>query len=415
MAIFNYCAITNIMIVGIIIKRIFEVIKQTKKRVLMGLFITVLVVIVLILFVGNIITKPSLEGAVFYYKVDSKDSKLFYLDSGNKPQYLISIPSEEGEPGRYKAPVYSYISHNGKTLVYLEKAGEVPIDMSIEEVGFSAFRIIYKPKYVDLRSHSINDIDQNIGASGLVFSPDDKKIAWILSVEESIIQELESAGRRREVWLSSIDGGSAQRLATLDDKVVLLQKWVGDYIYFRGVKGAGYYSLGRINVKNGRVEYVRPKYCSEDLSNCQNFSFSSSGNLFIYEAGLLQDNEESIELFVGDFSGKKSWQILAKNYISDRLWMPNEKSIIYTEQEAVKGKGIREKIHLVNLETNKDQEIYSGSYVSQLVPDSSGDYLYFLEKETDEKFNLVELNIKTKKAEILESGPYSQMQIFSAN
>jgi Tol biopolymer transport system component len=403
------------MTTGMIIKRIFEMIKQTEKRILIVLFIAALIIIVLILFAGSILTKPSLEGAVFYYRVDGKDSKLFYLDSGNNPQYLISIPSQEGEPGEYKAPVYSYISHSGKVLVYLEKAGEIPIDMPIEEAGFSVFRIIYKPKYVDLKSRSINNINQNIGASGLVFSPDDKKIAWTLNVEELTIQELESAGKKREVWLSGVDGNDARRLAILDDKAILLQRWFGNYIYFRGLKGAEYYSLGRINVKTGRVEYVRPKYCSEDLSNCQNFSFSPSGNLFIYEAGLSKNNEESTELFVGDFNGKKSWQILAKNYISDRLWMPNEKSIIYTEQEAVKGKGIKEKIHLVNLETNKDEEIYSGSYVSQLVPDSSGDYLYFLEKETDEKFNLVELNIKTKKAEILESGPYSQMQIFSAN
>ncbi len=414
MANFYYRAITNIMTTKMIIKRIFEVIKQTEKRVLIGLFIAVLVVIVLILFVGNIVTKPSLEGAVFYYKVDGKDSGLFYLNSGNSPQHLVSIPSQEGEPGKYKVPAHSYISHSGKVLVYLEKSGEVPVDMSVEETNFSVFRIIYKPKYVDLKSRSVKDINQDIDASGLVFSPDDKKIAWVLSVEESTIQELESTGRKREVWLSSIDGNNARRLATLDDKVILPQRWSGDYVYFRGAKGVGYYSLGRINVKTGRIEYVRPKYCSEDLSNCQNFGFSYSGELFIYEAGLSQDNKDSIELFVGDFSGKKSWQILAKNYISDRLWMPDEKNILYTEQEAAKGWGIREKIHLVNLETNKDQEIYSGNYVSQLVPDSSGNYLYFLEKETDEKFNLVELNIKTKKSEILESGPYDQMQIFSA-
>ena len=403
------------MTAGIIIKRIFETIKQTEKRVLIGLFIAVLVVIGLMLFVGKIATKPSLEGAVFYYRVDGKDSKLFYLNSGNSPQYLVSIPSEEGEPDKYKVPAHSYISHSGKVLVYLEKTGEVPVGMPAKEADFSVFRITYKPKYIDLKSHSVNDINQDIDASGLVFSPDDKNIAWVLSVAESTIQELESAGRKREVWVSNVDGSNAKRLATLDDKVVLLQRWFGSYIYFRGLKGVGYYSLGRINVKTGQVEYIRPKYCSEDLSNCQNFNFSPSGNLFIYEAGLSQDNKESIELFVGDFSGKKSWQILAKNYISDRLWMPDEKSIIYTEQEAIKGGGIREKIHLVNLETNRDQEIYSGNYVSQLVPDSSGNYLYFLEKETDEKFNLVELNIKTKKSEILESGPYNQMQIFSAN
>jgi len=401
------------MTAGIIIKRIFEATKQTERKVLIGLFIAVLVVIVLILFVGNIITKPSLERAVFYYRADGKDSKLFYLNSGNSPQYLVSIPSEEGEPGKYKVPLHNYISHNGKVLVYFEKKGDVLL-ASIDK-DFTAYRIIYKPKYVDLKSRSVNDISQNIDAAGLVFSPDDKKIAWVLSVAESTIQELESAGRKREIWLSNVDGSSAKRLAILDDKVVLPQRWSGDYIYFRGVKGVGHYSLGRINVKTGQIKYVQPKYCSENLTNCQNFNFSSSGDLFIYEAGVSQDNKAAVELFVGDFSGKKSWQILAKNYISDRLWMPDEKSILYTEQEAVKGDGIREKIHLVNLETNKDQEIYSGSYVSQLVPDSSGDYLYFIEKETDQKFNLVKLNIKTKKSEILESGPYDQMQIFAAN
>lgn len=394
--------------------RIQQAIKQTKKKILISLVILALIVIGLILLAGEAI-RPSLEKAIFYYRSDGKDSKLFYTKSNNRPEYLVAIPSEEGEPGKYKVPRHSYVSHNGSVLIYFEKIGQTPIEIDFEHKDLTVHRILYKPKYVNLKTGAIEEIDKQLDTSGLVFSPNDEKIAWVLSIKESTIQEIEFKGIKREVWISNIDGANARLLATLDEKVVSLARWENDYIYFLGVKGIGYYSLGRIDVKTGKVNYQRPKYCSEDLANCQNFEFSSSGELFIYEAGLEKEGKQIIELFVGSFDNKKSWQILTKNYISDRLWMPNEESIIYTEQITPPATALQEKIHLVDLKTNKDKEIYSGSYVSQLFPDSSGEYLYFIEKETDQKFNLVRLEMKTKKTEILESGEYNQMQIFSAN
>ena len=359
--------------------------------------------------------KRTTSGAIFYFKSEGKDASLFYVNNGNNPKKLITILAEGGDPGEYKAPKHIYVSHNGNSLIYFEKTGLVPIQAIPGKEDFTMYRIIYKPKFVDLGKNSIKDINQDIDTSNLLFSPDDKKIAWVLSAKESTLDELEKAGRKREVFISDVDGTNAKSLTVLDDNVVLLERWQGDYIYFRGIKGVGYYSLGRTDIKTGKTEYIKPKYCSDNLANCQNFNFSSSGEFFIYEASSTRDNKNIIELFAEDFNNKRSWQILCKNYISDRLWMPDEKNIIYTEQENVKEVGIREKIHLVDLKTNKDQELYTGSYVSQIFPGRSGDYLYFLEKETDTKFNLVRLNIKTKKSEILDFGDYSQFQIFSAN
>ena len=93
--------------------------------------------------------------------------------------------------------------------------------------------------------------------------------------------------------------------------------------------------------------------------------------------------------------------------------MPDESSIVYTEQLTERKIGLREKIHLVNLDTKEDKEIYSGSYLSQLVPDFSGKYLYFLEKETDEKFNLKRIDIKSSETAIIDSGPYNQLKVFA--
>lgn len=388
--------------------------KQIKKRFLIGFGIFALIIICLILFRGEV-TKPPSEEGIFYYKGEGKDSKLFYTSAGSESEYLTTVPAEESELDKYKVPRHSYVSHNGKVLIYFEKTGQIPVQLTPGQEEFTAYRIIFKPKYVDLKNGSIKDINQDIDAGSLVFSSNDKEIAWILSAKESTIEELEKNEKKREVWLSSVDGDSARRLATLDERVVLLQKWNNNYIYFWGIRGIGYYSLGRIDIRNGQVKYIQPKYCSENLDNCQNFSFSSSRDLFIYEAGLDRDGKKGIEMFVESFDGKNSWQILVKNYISERLWMPDGKNIIYTEQETIRDVGVKEKIHLVNLETQKDEIIYTGSYVSQIFPEASGEYLYFIEKETDEKFNLIRLNISSRKADIIEFGPYDQLQILSGN
>ena len=164
----------------------------------------------------------------------------------------------------------------------------------------------------------------------------------------------------------------AKKIADLDEKVVLLQYWNGNYVYFWGLKSVGSYGLGRININTGLVEHIFPKYCSEELTNCQNFRFSSSGELFIYEAGVRKEGEEEkqvMSLFAESFDKEESWEILVTNYISDRLWMPNEKGVVYTEQVLKKKGGIEEIIHLVDLNTKEDKKIYSGNYISQITPE----------------------------------------------
>ncbi len=394
-------------------KEISRAIKQAKRKIFIIFLALIVIIIGLVLVLSKEAAKYSLKEAIFYYKAENENSKLFYIDMGKEPRYLTILPSEEINPGSYKVPKHTYISHNGKFLIYFERVGEVPIGMVSDEENLMAYRIFYKPKYLDLKNDSIKNIEQNIDSGSLVFSPDDKEIAWVLSVEESTVEELEENEKKRGVWLSNPDGANARQLAILDEKVVLLQRWSNNYIYFWGIQGTGHYSLGKINIKTGQVEYAQPKYCLENLINCQNFRFSSSGELLVYEAGLAEENGKNIRLFIESFDGKKSWQILVANYISDRLWLPNEERIIYTEQVTAPKVGLREKIHLVNFKTSEDKEIYSGNYISQIFPDASNKYLYFLEKETDEKFNLVELNIEENKVKIIDSGQYNQLMIFS--
>ena len=376
-------------------RKIIQAIKKAERKILLCLVILVVGAIVAIFAIGNL-SKVSLKDAIFYFKGEGKNSKLFYINKGSQPKYLATLPSEEVDLGKYKAPQKNYLSNDGRTLIYFERINEVPIGTVPKNNNFVIYRIIYKPKYLNLATGISKEIEGNLDTTGVLFSPDNREIAWVLTVKESTIEELEAAGRKREVWISNYDGKNSKILATLDEKAILLQRWQDDFIYFWGVRGVGYYSLGRINVKNGKVEYVKPKYCSEDLTNCQNFKFSLSGELIIYEASVLEEGKEVSRLFVESFDGKKSWQILVKSPAGDRLWMPDEESIIYTQQEQRPSAALKEKIHLVNLKTGKDREIYSGSFISQIFPDSNGKYLYFIEKETDKKFNLVRIDIAKK-------------------
>jgi len=213
------------------------------------------------------------------------------------------------------------------------------------------------------------------------------------------------------------EGKKAKKIATLDEKVVLLQYWNKNYVYFWGLKSVGSYSLGRININTGFIKHVFPKYCSKELTNCQNFSFSPSGEFFLYEAGIRKEGEEEkqvISLFIESFDKEQSWEILVANYLSDRLWMPNEKSIVYTEQIIKKKGEIEEIIHLVNLDTKEDKKIYSGNYISQITPSKDSQYLYFIEKESDQVFNLIKLNIQTQESEIIDSDEYIQLKLISS-
>lgn len=392
-------------------KEISKAVKKTKRTIIIGLVVLVIIIVGGFLILGKEAAKYSLKEAVFYYKGEGADSKLFYMMPGKEPGYIITLPSEKIDLNTFKVHQHHYLSHGGKILIYFEKIDEIPLGEVSE--GYTAYRKVYKPKFVDLKTGSIKEINQKMDSGSLVFSPDDEDIAWILSVKESTIEELESAQKKREVWLSSPDGSNARRLAALDEKVVLLQEWYGNYVYFWGIQGVGYYSLGKIDVRTGRVKYAQPKYCLENLVNCQNFKFSLSGELFIYEAGTIEEDKETIGLFIESFDNEKSWKILVENYISDRLWMNDEKHIIYTEQVTEPQVGLREKIHIVDLETQEDKEVYSGNYISQIVPDKTGDYLYFIEKETDEKFNLVRLDIEKGETEIIDFGEYNQLKVFS--
>lgn len=403
------------MNMAVTIKNILQAIKQTKMKILVIVAIAIVVIVAAILLLGKAAIKYSLSEAVFYYKGETKDTKLFYIMPGKHAEYLLTIPSEESADGKYKVPQNDYFSHDGKSLIYFKKIGEVPVSSIETQEGYTAYRKIYKPQLVDLKKHSVKEINQEIDSGGVVFSPDDTKIAWVMAVKESTFDELEQSKRKREAWTSNPDGTNAKLLAILDDKVVLPKEWNGDYVYFVGSRGIGYYSLGEINIRTGRVKYFQPKYCLEDLTNCKDFKFYSSGELFIYQANIKDGKSEKIALFVESPDKEKSWQILVKNYISDKLFSSDGKSVIYTEQINANSSSFREKIHLVNLETNQDQEIYSGSYISQIIPDKYDDYLYFIEKETDTKFNLVRLNIQNKKAEIIDSGRYDDLKIFSAN
>ncbi len=403
------------MNIAVTIKKIFGAIKQTKMKTLLIVAIAIVVIVAAILILGKVAIKYSLSEAVFYYKGETKDTKLFYIMPGKQAEYLLTIPSEESADGKYKVPQNDYFSHDGKSLIYFKKIGEVPVESIKTDEGYTAYRKIYKPQLVDLKKHSVKEINQEMDSSRVVFSSDDTKITWVMAVKESTFDELEQSKRKREVWISNPDGTNAKLSATLDDKVVLLKEWNGDYIYFVGSRGIGYYNLGEINTKTGKVKYFQPKYCLEDLTNCKDFQFYSSGELFIYQASIKDDKSEKIALFVESPDKEKSWQILVENYISDKLFSSDGKSVIYTEQVNASSSQFREKIHLVNLGTSQDQEIYSGNYVSQIIPDKNDDYLYFIEKETDEKFNLVRLNIQNKKADIIESGRYDDLKIFSAN
>jgi len=138
-------------------KQIKKIVKQTKIKILIILAVAIIVIATGILLLAKEATgilllakeaaKYSLEGAVFYFKGMGEKTKLFYLEPGVSPQPLIDLPSEEVNPGKYKVPKHSYISHNGETMIYFERVEEVPVGIISEEQELMAFRIIYKPKY----------------------------------------------------------------------------------------------------------------------------------------------------------------------------------------------------------------------------------------------------------------------------
>lgn len=352
---------------------------------------------------------PSLAEGVFYYLVDGSKAKLFLISGKDEPKEIISLPAREVDFGKYNPPRHSYFSHDSKQMIYFKKIGEIPLEDFTEDESIVVSRVVSEPMLVNLKTGKETKIEQPIDSSSLVFSPSDEKIAWIKEVKESTYDTIEESEKRREIWISRADGQAAELLTDFDENVILLKLWYGDYIYFQGFWDATIRSLGRINTKTKKIDYLVPRYCEKFLENCSNIELSVSGRKFLYEI-YEKDDKEITELYLGDFDKKEFQAILTTDRISDRLWFNNEKEFIYTEQEVIKGEGTKETIHLVDINKETDEVLYAGSYVSQLTPDPSGRFLYFLEEENDgESFKLIRLDVKTKETETILTEDYNHI------
>ena len=370
-----------------------------KKQIGFFILIAILIGIGIGILIWDLLS-PSTGQGVFYYQVKDNQAELFLLKAKDNAKKIVSIPAREVDLGVYRVPRHSYFSQDGEQMIYFKKIKEIPLEELSPDEATIIVRIISEPRLVNLKTKEDEKIDQLIDPASLVFSPNNKQIAWVKEVEESTHQELDETGKEREVWLSSVDGGDAYLLSGFDENVVLLKRWSGNYIYFQGIQGASARSLGRINIKTKEIEYIVPRYCNESLNNCQNIEFSPSGRYFIYEIYKKAENKEITELYLGDFKKREFFEVLTTDRISDRLWLNNEESFLYTEQEVLGKEGTRETIHLVNLRKETDDAIYTGSYISQLTIDSGNKYLYFLEKiEQANDVKLMRLNIKTREVE----------------
>lgn len=383
-----------------------------KKQIGFFILIAILIGVGIGIFLWTTLT-PNLGQGIFYYQIENNKANLFLIKSKDEPEKIISISAREIDIGQYRSPRHSYISHNSKQMIYFKKTGEVPIEFSEnQEVVIS--RVIYEPTLVNLKTGKEQKIEQPIDSSSLIFSPNDEQIAWIKEIEESTYQTIEQSEKKRELWLSRIDGKNAQILGDFDENVVLLKKWSGDYIYFHGLWDATIRSLGRINVKTKKIDYLVPRHCERFLENCKDIEYSISGKKFIYEIYTKENDKEITELYLGDFEEREFQAILTTDRISDKLWHYNEKEFFYTEQEMVKKQGggerLEERIHLVNIKNKTDDVIYAGSYVSQLTLDPEGRYLYFLEKQMEgDDFNLQRLDIKKKEIKTILTNDYNHI------
>ncbi|MBU2564431.1 hypothetical protein KKA23_02525 [Patescibacteria group bacterium] len=357
-----------------------------KKQKSFFILIAILIGIGIGIFAWNILT-PKLSGGVFYYLLDGSKAKLFLLNGGN-PQEITSVDAQEVEFGKYKLPKHTFFSNDGKQMIYFKQVDEEIIDSNDE---FIVARTIYDSILVNLKTGKEIKIDQLMDSTGIVFSPNDAEIAWIKQTRGATFTEIEDSNTKREIWISRADGQNAKLLASFDENVIFLEKWNDNYIYFQGMWDTNVRSIGRINVKTRKKEYIIPNNCEKLLEDCNNVQFSDSGEYFLYEK--LSD---ITELYLGSFD-REFTQVLTTDRISDRLWI-TDKEFFYTEQEQTRKEGVMETIHIVNLKSKTDDKIYTGSYVSQLTLDPDKKYLFFLEKAGDD-FKLMRLNIKSKKTE----------------
>lgn len=382
-----------------------------RKRTTFFILIAVLIGIIIGILLWKVLT-PKLGEGVFYYRTDNNKANLFLLNGKGEGEKIVAVVAQEVELGKYKPPRHSSISPDGRQLVYFKKSKEEPLMTSAD--GLVASRIFYDPILVNLKTGTDKKIDQSIDSSSLLFSPDSNNIAWIKEVTGSTYEEIEKNGQKRELWISRADGDNAQLLAGFDENIILLKRWSGDYIYFQGLFDVSIKSIGRINIETKKIDYIVPKDCDDNLTNCQNIEFSPTGKMFLYEIYTQKDNREITELYLGDFEKKEYKAVLTTDRISDRIWLDSEKGFFYTEQETTKEQGLKETIHLVDLYKETDSILYSGSYISQMAFNGSSNYLYFLERAEGNEINMfkiVRLDIKNKKTETVLTDNYNNLLI----
>jgi hypothetical protein len=372
--------------------------------ILLAIVIGILIGIAVWKFIG-----PTLGRGVFYYRIDEDKANLFLLkNSGSKK--LVSLPAREIDPGDFRPPKRSYVSNSRKEIIYFKQIEEVPVEGVGENQEFIVSRIVYKPILVNLKNGKETEINQLIDSAGVVFSPDDTEIAWIKQIDEVTYAQIEQSGKKREIMISDKDGKNSKSLIGFDENLIILKKWAGDYIYFQGLWDIYSQSMGRINIKTKQVEYLIPQGCVKSLENCKNIEFALSGNKFLYEIVSKKDDKDITELYLGDFDKNEFLAILTTDQIGNMVWVDDGEMFFYTEQEVDKFDKVTETIHLVDIKNQTDDSAYSGNYISQLTFDWAGRYLYFIEKQEEgESFNLMMLDLKTKKTEILLTENYNKI------
>jgi hypothetical protein len=372
----------------------------------------ILLAIVIGIFIGIGIWKfigPTLGRGVFYYQVNGDKANLFLLKNSSSKK-LVSLPAREIDPGDFRPPKRSYVSNGRGEMIYFKQVDEVPVQGVTEDPNLVVNRVVYKPILVNLKNDREAEINQSIDSAGVVFSPDDEKIAWIKQIDEVTYSQIEESGKKREIWISEKNGENPEMLAEFEENMVILKKWSGDYIYFQGLWSIYTQSLGRINIKTKQVEYLIPQGCVKSLENCTNIEFALSGNKFLYEIISKKDDKDITELYLGDFDKNEFLAVLTTDQIGNRVWVDDGEIFFYTEQEVDKENNVTETIHLVDIKNQTDDSVYSGNYISQLTFDFAGRYLYFIEKQKEgESFNLMTLDLKTKKTEIILTENYNKI------
>ncbi len=382
-----------------------------RKRTTFFVLIAVLIGIILGILAWKIFA-PQLGAGVFYYRLNKNKADLFLLNGSGEGEKVITVDAQEIDLNKYKPPKRSFISNDNRQLIYLKKDKEEIIENFGDNMVAS--RIFYDLILVNLKTGKEKKIEQPIDSTSMVFSSDSNNIAWIKEVQGSTYEEIEQSREKRELWISRVDGENARLLLSLEENVVLLKRWDGDYIYFQGIFDVNNKTLGRINVQTKQIEYIEPKGCGEGMVYCQNIEFSPSGKLFLYEIYSKKNEKEITELYLGSFETKEYKPILTTDRISDKIWSDSEKEFFYTEQETISGQNVKETIHLIDLYKETDTKLYSGSYISQLGYEDSSNYLYFLEKSDSDvvnMFKIIRLNIKNQKAETVLTENYNNILI----